>query len=107
MSPRYRMLLKETETDVVFNYKMGLKINTITMATKAFCTRINFSFDDGHEVVWWPADKSKPSGGNAVAVKFKDETGGISWSTNYPGPASIRQSLHLIKVAKKRNYRKD
>jgi len=66
---------------------------------KLICTRYNYFFSEGWEVVWHPEDAAKPRGAFTVTVKHHHENGGDAVSYPYSGPASLRSSLHLIKIA--------
>lgn len=63
------------------------------------CTRYNYTFSEGWEVVWFPIDPADHRGGYNVSVKHHHDNGGDSVAYTYRGPASLHSSLHLIKVA--------
>lgn len=66
---------------------------------KLVCTRYNYMFSEGWEVVWLPVDPADHRGGYNVSVRHHHERGGDSVSYPYRGPASLTSSLHLIKRA--------
>jgi hypothetical protein len=66
---------------------------------KLTCTRYAYYFSEGWEVIWHPADSAKPRGEFTVTIKYNHDRGGDSVSYPYSGPASLKSSIHLIKVA--------
>lgn len=75
-----------------------------TKLPKLVCNRYVYSFSEGWEVVWFAKDPSKPRGQFNVSIKYHHESGGDSYPYEYPGPASLHSSLHLIKMCIKNKY---
>lgn len=69
---------------------------------KLVCTRYNYTFSEGWEVVWFPIDPADHRGGFEVTAKHHHERGGDSVVYGYSGPPSLVSSIHLIKLAIKR-----
>jgi hypothetical protein len=65
---------------------------------KLVCTRYAFYFEDW-SVIWHPDDPENHRGGYSVTITHHHELGGDSISYPYVGPASLHQSIHLIKRA--------
>lgn len=70
-----------------------------TKLPKLVCKRYAYYFSEGWEAVWHPENPVKLRGDFKVTIIHHHKNGGDSVSYGYIGPASLRSSLHLIKMA--------
>lgn len=70
-----------------------------TKLPKLVCKRYTYSFNEGWQAIWHPRKSAGPKGAFTVTIMHHHEKGGDSVSTEYMGPPSAAQSIHLIRFA--------